>query len=117
MHTVYMSSGQGTVPTPNALPYAASKAALRSLMSSVAMQLAPYGIRSNAVAPGAIYTSFPFANGASALNMTQLGATLPFGRIGQPVEVSPLFVALADEAFSYTSGSVFGVHGAERGVW
>jgi hypothetical protein len=49
--------------------------------------------------------------------MTQLGATLPFGRIGQPVEVSPLFVALADEAFSYTSGSVFGVHGAERGVW
>lgn len=86
-------------------------------MSSVAMQLAPFGIRSNAVAPGAIYTSFLLANGASAQNVTELGGMLPFGRIGQPVEVSPLFVALADEAFSYTSGSVFGVHGAERGIW
>ena len=111
-----MSSGQGLAPTLNALAYSASKAALTSFMSSVAGQLAPFGIRANAVAPGAVYTSFPFVNSASAQNLTDLGATLPFGRIAQPVEVSPLFVALADPALSYTSGSVFGAHGAERGL-
>ena len=105
------------MPTMNALPYAASKAALRHLMSGIAMQLAPFGIRSNAVAPGAIYTGFLHDNGASVENLTSLAGSFPFGRIGQPVEVSPLFVALATDDLSFTSGSVFGAHGAEAGVW
>lgn len=114
---LYTVSPLATTPLENALDYQASKAALRTLIQGVAMQVGSLGIRVNGVAPGLTYTPFPVANGDTVEDVVEFGRPLPLGRLTQPVELSPLYVSLADEALSYTSGSIFGGHGARSGVW
>ena len=84
--------------------YAASKAGLIGLTKSVAKELAPKGIRCNAVAPGFIATDM-----TSSQTENPLLKLVPLGRMGKPEEVAEAVAYLA--AASYVTGEVLRVDG------
>jgi NAD(P)-dependent dehydrogenase (short-subunit alcohol dehydrogenase family) len=90
--------------------YAATKAALSMLTVSTARELAPLGIRVNAVSPGTILTDALAAEGDAVLD--NLSRTLPMGRIGRPDEVAETVLWLLSDAASYVSGAVLPISGA-----
>ena len=80
--------------------YAASKAAVLAITRAAALELAPHGIRVNAISPGGVDTPM---NDDEPPGGTSAGA--PLGRRAQPEEISPLVVYLATDASSYVTGS------------
>jgi NAD(P)-dependent dehydrogenase (short-subunit alcohol dehydrogenase family) len=104
------ASVQSKKPTPNILPYAATKAALANLTIGLAGLLAEKKIRVNAVLPGPIWTPFIPA-GMDEKEVAEFGADTPYGRPGQPAELASAYVMLANDASSYTSGALVNVSG------
>nr|WP_325346360.1 SDR family oxidoreductase [Xylophilus sp.] len=94
-------------PSEELIDYAATKAAIANLSKSLAKQLAPRGIRVNAVAPGPFWTPLQPSGGQKPDKLPKFGADSPIGRPGQPAEIAPLYVLLASDEASYTSGEVF----------
>jgi NAD(P)-dependent dehydrogenase (short-subunit alcohol dehydrogenase family) len=106
------SSVQSDQPSYQLLPYAATKSALLSLTGSVAQALGEKGIRSNAVAPGPIWTPLiPSTMPPEAVET--FGTDVPLGRPGQPAEVAPAYVLLASDEGSYISGATIAVTGGK----
>jgi 3-oxoacyl-[acyl-carrier protein] reductase len=111
---VAVSSVSGLASAPFHAPYGAAKAGLMSLVRSLAIELAPSGIRVNCVAPGSIATPRVTARVASA----GVGARgiqpsrAPLGRMGEPDEVAKVVVFLSSELASYVSGETVVVDGA-----
>lgn len=101
------SSVQAYEPSEILLDYAQTKAAIVAFTKSLAKQLAPKGIRVNAVAPGPYWTALQCCGGQPQEKIEQFGANAPLGRPGQPVEIAPLYVTLASAENSYTSGQVW----------
>ena len=92
--------------------YSASKAAVICLTKSLAKVGAPYGIRANSVAPGAIYS--PMLDQyyqEHAEQMKGFEANHPFGRFGVAVEVANAVLFLASDAASYITGACLDVNG------
>lgn len=104
---VFTSSTMVAQPNPLTIDYGASKAAITHLTRSLAMQLAPRGIRVNAVAPGLTLTPFLATQGIRSENIPMLTANSPYGRILQPAEIAPLYVAVVDPLKTGVSGEVF----------
>ena len=104
---VFTSSAIVANPNPRSIDYGASKAAITHLMRSLAIQLAPRGIRVNAVAPGLTLTPFLSTQGIRSENIPMLIANSPYGRILQPAEIAPLYVAVVDPFKTGVSGEVF----------
>jgi 3alpha(or 20beta)-hydroxysteroid dehydrogenase len=98
------SSIEGLRGTPWAHGYVASKWGLRGLTKSVAMELAPHGIRVNSLHPGRISTP---ATDAMPDDMIPI----PLGRPGQPEEVATFVVFLASDESSFATGSEFVMDG------
>jgi NAD(P)-dependent dehydrogenase (short-subunit alcohol dehydrogenase family) len=90
--------------------YAGSKGALDTLTVGLAKELAPQGVRVNAVRPGLIETDI-HASGGQPDRARRLGAQTPIGRPGQPVEVAAAIVWLLSEEASYTTGAILDVAG------
>ena len=101
------SSVQAFKPSPILFDYAQTKACLVAFTKSLAKQLGPKGIRVNAVAPGPYWTVLQSRGGQPEETVRQFGADTPLGRPGQPVEIAPLYVTLASDACSFTSGQVW----------
>ncbi|HCD7554056.1 TPA: SDR family oxidoreductase [Citrobacter farmeri] len=101
------SSVQAYEPSEILLDYAQTKAAIVAFTKSLAKQLASKGIRVNAVAPGPYWTALQCCGGQPQEKIEQFGANAPLGRLGQPVEIAPLYVTLASAENSYTSGQVW----------
>lgn len=95
--------------TPNRAHVSASKAGLEGLMRALAVELAPHGIRCNAVAPGTIDTQ----RGASAgaLPPTLAGSGIPLARKGAVEEIAELVRLLAGPEGGYVTGQTIHVNG------
>lgn len=105
------TSEQAYDPTPDLYAYAQTKAATMNYVKSLAKQLAEKGIRVNGVAPGPIWTPLQVSGGASQEKLKQFGSQTPFGRPGQPAELASIYVQLAAEDASFTTGHVYGAAG------
>lgn len=106
------SSVQSDQPSPNLLPYAATKAAIASMTASLAQMLGERGIRANSVAPGPVWTPLiPATMPPDAV--ASFGEQTPLGRPAQPAELAPVYVLLASDEASYVSGARIAVTGGK----
>ena len=97
---------------PSGCGYPTSKYAVNGLTQCLSRELAPKGIRVNAVAPGITKTDMVAALPEKMI--APLIATIPLGRIGEPEDVANAFVYLASDMSSYVTGAVIPVDGAAR---
>ena len=101
--------------------YSAAKAGLQGLTRTLAIELGPFGVTANAVAPGFIDTDMTRAT-AERLKLTpeqfQAGVSqlIPLRRVGQPAEVASVIAFLASDDASYVSGQTIYVAGGPAGV-
>jgi NAD(P)-dependent dehydrogenase (short-subunit alcohol dehydrogenase family) len=91
--------------------YSASKGGVVAFTQALAVELAPYNIRVNAVAPGAINTPISEGQNVDPKMMEATMASIPMKRVGQPEEVSKLVLFLASEDSSYMTGSTVVIDG------
>ena len=97
---------------PGASLYASSKAALASFTKGLAKELAPQGVRVNAVSPGVIDT--PFHEVFSTPEMIQnFVKTIPLGRVGTAAECATVIAFLASDSASYVVGETIEVNGGQ----
>ncbi len=89
--------------------YTSSKGGIVALHRALARSLGPYGIRVNAVSPGATTTAMTADYSADALK--QVGARTALGRIGRADEIAAVAMFLASDAASYISGEIVNVNG------
>lgn len=107
------TSVQAYDPSPTLLDYASTKAAINAFTKGLAVQLAPRGIRVNAVAPGPIWTPLQVSDGQPKDALPKFGHNVPLGRAGQPVELAPAYVFLASAESSYVVGETLNVNGGK----
>ena len=97
---------------PGAGAYASAKAALMAYTKSLAKELAPRGVRVNAVAPGVIDT--PFHERFSTADMLRtFVAAIPLGRLGTSEECAAAIAFLASDAASYIVGETIEINGGQ----
>lgn len=114
---VVTDSIAGLLSIEGYVAYAASKAAMRSMISGAATELIKKGIRVNGVAPGYTYTPLLVYAGFT-LDQLEVTETLqPIGRLQQPAEIAHVYVTLADDQLSYGTGSIYGSHGGFVGAY
>ncbi len=108
---INISSIHEDLPMVNNAPYCATKGALRMLMRTVAVELAPHQITVNNIGPGAIYTPIDADVQANPEMEKALMAEIPLARWGKPEEVAEQAIFLASDAASYCTGSTFFIDG------
>ena len=105
------TSVQAYSPSGILVHYAMTKGAINTWSKGLADQLAPKGIRVNAVAPGPIWTPLQAAGGQPPEALPETGSQTPIGRWGQPAELAPAFVYLASADATYVAGATISVTG------
>lgn len=113
---VLVSSQIGVVGYPKAAAYAASKGGLNSLAKTLAIELAPQGVRVNAVAPGPVITPMTAVARADAERAAAMLAAIPLGRLGEAADVSAAIQFLLSDAASFITGQVLCVDGGVTAV-
>ncbi|MBW2253405.1 MAG: SDR family oxidoreductase [Deltaproteobacteria bacterium] len=106
---VNVASVAGLRPRPGQTAYAASKGGVLAFTRALAVELAPRGVRVNAVVPGFLDTGIAERMGAAAAE--QAAAHIPLGRVGTGAEVARVVAFLASEAASYIVGAQLVVDG------
>jgi len=113
---VNVSSGAGMRAAPNTGAYAASKAALLNLTMTMAAELAPQGIRVNAISPGIVPTdSFFRVLQFTEADLEALATTVPLGRLGTPEDMAAAVLYFASEASSWVTGQNILIGGGRDG--
>jgi NAD(P)-dependent dehydrogenase (short-subunit alcohol dehydrogenase family) len=84
-----------------------------NFVKSLAKQLASKGIRVNGVAPGPIWTPLQISGGAPVSKYTKFGSDGPLQRPGQPAELASIYVQLAAQDASFTTGNIYGAGGGK----
>jgi NAD(P)-dependent dehydrogenase (short-subunit alcohol dehydrogenase family) len=105
------TSIQAYSPSEMLVDYASTKATINAFTKALAQQVAPQGIRVNAVAPGPIWTPLQPSDGQPQEKIDQFGEETPLGRMGQPAELAPAYVFLASAESSYVAGETLNVNG------
>jgi NAD(P)-dependent dehydrogenase (short-subunit alcohol dehydrogenase family) len=103
---INMSSGGASHSHRGMAAYDASKGGIEALTRAMALDLAPYGIRVNALIPGSIDTQ-----GMNQETKKERGVTIPLGRVGEPEDMAGPAVFLASEDASYITGHLIAVDG------
>jgi NAD(P)-dependent dehydrogenase (short-subunit alcohol dehydrogenase family) len=112
---VNVSSVAGARSFPGVLGYCVSKAAVDQLTRCAALELAPKGIRVNAVNPGVVVTNIHKRGGMDAAAyrnfLEHSKETHPLGRVGTPEEVAELIYYLASDNASWITGATYAIDG------
>lgn len=112
---VNVSSVTGLRAFPNVLAYCVSKAAVDQLTRCAALELAPKGVRVNAVNPGVVRTNLHRRSGmdekAYAAFADRSKTTHPIGRIGEPEEIADLILYLASDKAGWITGVTYSIDG------
>lgn len=110
---INMSSTNGIMGEANLAHYNASKGGVMQLTKTMAIELAPYQIRVNAVCPGMIATDLALKGGLSEEELHQIVQAIPMGRRGNMEEVANVFAFLASDEASYVTGTQIVVDGGQ----
>lgn len=112
---INVSSVAGTRAFPGVLGYCVSKAALDQLTRCAALELAPKGIRVNAINPGVVVTNLHKRSGMETAAYEKFlehsKTTHPIGRVGTPDEVAELIYFLASDNASWITGATYEIDG------
>jgi len=106
-----VAMGQQGVGMPNIAHYCASKGGIVGMTEALAVELAPYNIRVNAISPGMIETPMIDPMKQDPKIMEAMLARVPMHRVGKPEEVSNLVLFLASDESSYMTGSTIVIDG------
>jgi len=106
-----VAMGQQGIGLPNIVHYCASKGGIVGMTEALAVELAPYNIRVNAISPGIIETPMINQVKSDSKMMEAMLARVPMHRVGKPEEVSNLVLFLASDASSYMTGSTVVIDG------
>ncbi|MCX6737943.1 MAG: SDR family NAD(P)-dependent oxidoreductase [Candidatus Parcubacteria bacterium] len=101
-----IAAGQIGVGFAGLTHYGASKGGIVAFTESLALELAPYNITVNAIAPGAIDTPMAAASKTDSKVLEASMARIPLRRMGKPEEISSLVVFLASDEASYITGDM-----------
>jgi NAD(P)-dependent dehydrogenase (short-subunit alcohol dehydrogenase family) len=109
---INLSSGAAFRSSPRGVHYVSSKAGIVGLTRAAALELAPYRIRVNAIAPGLTDTAQP-RYGMSEEELQAAAHQVPLGRIGTPDDIADLAVFLASDASRHITGQTIHVNGGQ----
>jgi NAD(P)-dependent dehydrogenase (short-subunit alcohol dehydrogenase family) len=113
---INMSSVNAVLAIPNQVPYCVSKGGIAQLTKVMALSLAPYGIRVNAIGPGAIMTDILKGVATDREAKRRVLSRVPLGRIGEPDEIAAVAVFLASDDASYVTGETIYADGGRLGL-
>ncbi|MEO8747930.1 MAG: glucose 1-dehydrogenase, partial [Rhodanobacter sp.] len=102
---IFTSSVHQVIPWSGHVNYASTKGGIMMLMQSVAQELAPHHIRVNSVCPGAIRTPINHSAWATPTAEQALLKLIPYGRVGDPVDIARAVSWLASDESDYVCGS------------
>ncbi|MFF3658303.1 SDR family oxidoreductase [Streptomyces olivochromogenes] len=108
---ICMSSVHQIIPWAGHVNYASSKGGVQMLMATLAQELAPQGIRVNAIAPGAIRTPINRDAWDTPEAEADLLRLIPYRRVGDPEDIANAVAALASDLFDYVVGTTIYVDG------
>jgi len=108
---ICMSSVHQQIPWGGHVNYATSKGGIKMMMESLAQEVAPRGIRINAIAPGAIRTPINTSAWDTKAAYADLMTLVPYGRIGEPADIGRAAVWLASDHSDYVVGTTLFVDG------
>lgn len=103
---VNISCIRSTIFKNNMADYAASKGAVASMTSAMALDLAPYNIQVNSVAPGFIYTGMTAASFDIPDVRAKSEALIPNGRLGMPKDIASVVMFLLSDMSDYVTGTM-----------
>ena len=113
---VNMSSVNAVFALPDQVGYSVSKGGLNQLTKTMALSLAPYGIRVNAIGPGSIMTELLAAVASDEGAKARILSRTPLGRIGDPSEIASVATFLASDDASYVTGQTIYADGGRLGL-
>jgi glucose 1-dehydrogenase len=109
---ICISSVHDVIPWAGHANYASSKGGVSMLMKTMSQELAEHGIRVNAVSPGAIKTPINHDAWATPEAEKSLLRLIPYGRVGEPVDIGRAVTWLASDDSDYVNGATLYVDGA-----
>ncbi|MBC8130963.1 MAG: SDR family oxidoreductase [Rhizobiaceae bacterium] len=113
---VNMSSVNAVFALPDQVGYSVSKGGMNQLTKTMALSLARYGIRVNAIGPGSIMTELLAAVASDEDAKARILSRTPMGRIGEPSEIASIAAFLASDEASYMTGQTVYADGGRLGL-
>ena len=108
---INIGSIQSFVALPNSAAYTASKGGVRALTQALAIELAPQGVRVNAIGPGLIATPLNEVARQNPAFLKTFDGRIPMGRLGTPADIAGPAVFLASDLAGYITGVTLPVDG------
>jgi NAD(P)-dependent dehydrogenase (short-subunit alcohol dehydrogenase family) len=107
---INLTSGAAFRSSPRGVHYVASKGGVLSMTRAIALELAPYRIRVNAIAPGLTDTAQP-RYGSSEAELADMARAIPLGRMARPEDIARAAIFLASDSAGFVTGQTLHVNG------